>query len=619
MVDSRSVSERSWASVGRKPDVEQREGSSPLYNQESLQRHVDVLNKKLEIYRSREAINCSELDKMRDEGEKKEKTYQDLKQSNQLLVKKVVEHEKEIGLMRERLKDNREQSINLSKKIFTIKQQKGFDDKSQKLREENSALKRELIQIRAKYFHIRDPTDDGENAGKSKAPSYRNEEKRRDEGELVIENARNMGLETLKWQLFASQENDDTDVDLNGCKVKWTQARSAKGGADFVSFQNEVEEVCQELQEKTSLIQKLRTDLRKREKEFSSSFNKSLIEANESLAKVKEETAETITMLQAQLLEKENIENFNAELKSQVESLQSEKKAIFNRFGEEEAVKDKQLHALEKTLQIQDEVTKNMKAEIQEVRNEKDKLSLDKTEETRDLQLQNSALKAEAQALEETVTEMNTTLERQNVDYLAQVQSLQLIIEELESEGPLVRAIEILEKTEVMTEVRLRVGDLKAMNQRLQEENLKLGFQMDATALKLKKMDALEEESKELKTEFARMKEQLDLLQSPMFNNVQNENIMLREKLKFIAKELRRDEINCLVEEAKEWKKQASDASVVTSFRNLSGKSTPENGMPMPMPIDEASARQGCDMISDRTAKGLSDSNEESMDNDKWL
>ena len=159
------------------------------------------------------------------------------------------------------------------------------------------------------------------------------------------------------------------------------------------------------------------------------------------------------------------------------------------------------------------------------------------------------------------------------------------------------------------------------MNQRLQEENLKLGFQIDASSLKLKTMGALEVESKELKTEFARMKEELDLFQSPKFDDVQNENIMLREKLKFIATELKLDERNCLIEEAKEWQKQSSDASTAasSSFSNLSDhcdKLAPEDGAPMP--TDEASAAQDYD-VNDTAIKGLSSPIKESIDNDKWL
>ncbi|CAJ1945653.1 unnamed protein product [Cylindrotheca closterium] len=615
MVDARGEFERSWASVERKPDVEQREGN--FHDQESLQRQVDVLNKKLEIYRSREASICNNLNTIRDEDEKKKKALQDLKQNNQILVKKVLKQEKEIGLMRGRLKENREKSINLSKEFFSLKQQKGFDDKSQKLREENCALRKELIQIRDEHVHKINPNRDGEGSGKVKPPRNLVGEKVGEKAGGMNGKSERMGMEGLKWQLWASQESDGEEV--KGAKVKWTQASSAFGGTDFVNFQNEVEDVCQELQQKTSLIQKLRKDLRRRESEFSNSFSKSMVEANESLAKVKEETAETIATLQEQLKKKENVEKNNSELQSQIESLQSNQKSICNRYDVEKAVKNGQIHALEKTIQTQEQVIENIKEEMQELRNQKEKLSIDKTEEARDLKLQANALKARAEAFEKTVSELNATVERQKIDYLAQVQSLQLIIEEMEREGPLSRAIETLEKTEMMTEVRLRVGDLKAMNQRLREENLKLGFKIDAASLKLKKMDALEEESKEIKVEFARMKENLDLFQSPKFDDVQNENLMLREKLKFIATELRQDERNCLIEEANEWRKQSSDASatIPSSFSNLSDycdKFAPEDGPPVR--IDEASTAQGAGMIDDATIEDLS---KLSIDNGKWL
>jgi DNA repair exonuclease SbcCD ATPase subunit len=349
-------------------------------------------------------------------------------------------------------------------------------------------------------------------------------------------------------------------------------------------------------------------DLRRRELEFSNSFSN-------SIAKVKEETADTIVRLQAQVEGKELIESSNAELRSRITSMQRDQESLVSRHDVEQVRKDEHIHALEKTIETQKQAIKNMNEKIHELRNQKEKLSDEKLEVAQDLQLQIGALRAKEETLDKTVIELTGIVESQKVDYLAQVQSLQLMIEELEREGPLSRAIEALEKTEIMADVRLRVGDLKARNQRLQQENLKLAFHMDATSLKLKKMETRKEDTKELKAEFARMKEELDLFQSPKFDDVQNENIMLRERLKFIDKELRQDERYCLVEEANEWYKQSSVGPKITSlsFSTLSG------GCDNLIAEDKKSTPQNCNTVKDVMVKESSKQNQGSIDEDKWL
>jgi hypothetical protein len=163
------------------------------------------------------------------------------------------------------------------------------------------------------------------------------------------------------------------------------------------------------------------------------------------------------------------------------------------------------------------------------------------------------------------VTRLNDLMERRRVDYLAQVESCQILIEELESDGPLAKMVQAMEKTEIITEIRMRVGNLKAMNQSLQEENLRLGFKLDGAAAKLKAFERQQKEYETMRKESISLTKQLKDLEFSFKHEIDEGNSRLRGKVNELEKKLRQKERDLLAEQVKEWQERATEASSTSS------------------------------------------------------
>jgi hypothetical protein len=530
---------------------------------------VTILTQQLQVYKQQQFALSKELASLQAKEDSKEASLHDIEQDNKMLINKVIAQEKEMSSLRERLQYQQEKATTLSKQLFSVKKEKGLDDKALKLREENQALKKQLIMVRAqlKSKGEEHKSDDFSEMSQDHTINGGLEEELLQEFQEDNNKSKKLGMEGLRWQLWASQDHDDDDDDKEdpkASKMKWTQARSA-GDPDFVSFQNEIEQVCQEIQDKTSIIQQLRRHIRQKETKFTETFGKHIVRANESLAQVKEDAAVEIEVLQKQLAEKSKLKLENSEQLKTIEALKTERTNTVKLFQAEQVGKNHHIHALEQTIHSQDRIIDNMTKEMSELEMCMTVLSERRRCEVEDLQLEMIAIETKANESEQMVTRLNDLMERRRVDYLAQVESCQILIEELESDGPLAKMVQAMEKTEIITEIRMRVGNLKAMNQSLQEENLRLGFKLDGAAAKLKAFERQQKEYETMRKESISLTKQLKDLEFSFKHEIDEGNSRLRGKVNELEKKLRQKERDLLAEQVKEWQERATEASSTSS------------------------------------------------------
>ena len=195
--------------------------------------------------------------------ESKKTTMHDIERENAMLLQTIQKQDRSMIELNKELQRFQEKSINLKKELFEVKKEKGLDEKSTKLKADNQALKKEVMRLKAELpkngHNVAFPASYGE--------SQVIHELQEEMEELRADHARRKGeVMDLRRQLVKAQEdgvnNEELRVELEQTLKELKEYKQSVKSHDIA-------QANEELEVKSSLIQRLREDLRKKESEFS--------------------------------------------------------------------------------------------------------------------------------------------------------------------------------------------------------------------------------------------------------------------------------------------------------------------------------------------------------------
>jgi len=313
-----------------------------------------------------------------------------------------------------------------------------------------------------------------------KIAELENDMKEQDEIMVALTNEVKKARDALK-QRIDSERNSPHETNWNEAKQ---ELESLKSDKEFLD--SEVTRLQLELNitEKGTAMKKMKNQVVEAEEERIR-FEKTMISSYErklSLLQMNKDV--TVDGLRKQLAQSmEKLKNTEIEVNAKIKSIQHEKNDNAVKVEKNISAKDAKIQFLEQTLSAHEEVSGHMKAELDQLQNGMENMSMTRRSDVEELQQELIDIQSRATRYEREITALKMKLDERKLRHKDDVIILRQTISQLETETPMMRDMQAQREEKQAGELASKYEQLKWRTSELQRENKLLRGKLESIKL----------------------------------------------------------------------------------------------------------------------------------------